>query len=212
MVPRVVQRVVLAVYVVAVAGGTVAAAAFPPPSAQGLRTANGYQWLCEGASPSSCPSGGVPAQLRRPLHLPLLVGGASCPTASARRVNPSYGIALGSGPAYPVPFRDAMLRYDHGRAAGGWIYVKVLWIVSASYRGPVLIRGHQLDGPEPPRRPSRTASNKQRSTDLDSIHGRRWIADRGTGSVLCDASNGFLGPRPPIPGGRYRGLRAAPID
>jgi hypothetical protein len=33
------------------------------------------------------------------------------------------------------------LRYDHGRVAGGWIYVKVLWIVSAGYRG-----SHQLDG------------------------------------------------------------------
>ena len=24
--------------------------------------------------------------------------------------------------------------------------MKVLWVVSASYRGPVLVRGHQLDG------------------------------------------------------------------
>lgn len=61
-------------------------------------------------------------------------------------MNRSYGIALGSGPAYPVPFRGATLRYDHGRAAGGWIYVKVLWIVSPHYRGPLLVRGHQLDG------------------------------------------------------------------
>jgi hypothetical protein len=69
-----------------------------------------------------------------------------CRTAGARRVNRSYGIALGPGPAYPVPFRQAILHYDHGRSAGGWIYVKVLWIVSARYRGPVLVRGHELDG------------------------------------------------------------------
>jgi len=36
----------------------------------------------------------------------------------ARHVNPSYGIALGPGPAYPVPFRDGTLRYDHGRRRG----------------------------------------------------------------------------------------------
>lgn len=88
----------------------------------------------------------MPARLRRPLRLPLLASGGSCPTATAGRVNPSYGIALGHGPAYPVPFRQATLHFDHGRSAGGWIYVKVLWIVSTGYRGPVLVRGHQLDG------------------------------------------------------------------
>jgi len=146
MVQRIVQLAVVAAFVVVGAGGAVAADAFPPPSAQGLRIANGYQWLCAGTSPSNCPSGQVPARLRRPLHLPRLAGGAPCLAASARHVNPSYGIALGPGPAYPVPFRDGTLRYDHGRAAGGWIYVKVLWIISAGYRGPVLVRGHQLDG------------------------------------------------------------------
>lgn len=66
--------------------------------------------------------------------------------SASGRVNPSFGIALGHGPAYPVPFRGATLHYAHGRSAGGWIYVKVLWVVSASDRGPVLVRGHQLDG------------------------------------------------------------------
>ena len=119
---------------------------FPSPGSQGLRPASGYGWLCAAAAPSSCPSGGVAARLRRPLRLRPLVSGASCPTAVAGRVNRSYGIALGSGPAYPVPFKQAILHYDHGRSAGGWIYVKVLWIVSTAYRGPVLVRGHQLDG------------------------------------------------------------------
>jgi hypothetical protein len=123
-----------------VGGGT-----FPPPSSQGLRAADGYQWLCAGA-PGNCPDGHVPSRLRRPLRLPQLAAGTSCPAVRAHRVNPSFGIALGAGPAYPIPFRDSTLHYDHGQSAGGWIYVKVLWVIPPSYGGPVLIRGRQLDG------------------------------------------------------------------
>lgn len=123
-----------------VGGGT-----FPPPSSQGLREADGYQWLCAGA-PGNCPDGQVPSRLRRPLRLPQLTSGASCRTARPHRVNPSFGIALGPGPAYPVPFGDSTLHFDHGRSSGGWVYVKVLWVIPPSYGGPVLIRGRQLDG------------------------------------------------------------------
>jgi len=139
-----VSYVVSAGCALAVVSIALASDRFPPPAAQGLRQVDGYRWLCAGAAASNCPSGAVPARLRRPLRLPRLATGAACPTATAGRVNPSYGIALGPGPAYPVPFRAATLHYEHGR--GGWIYVKVLWIVSAGYRGPVLVRGHQLDG------------------------------------------------------------------
>lgn len=60
--------------------------------------------------------------------------------------DPRYGIALGRGPVYPVPFGDSTLRIAGGRIEGGWIYAKVLWIAAPSYRGPVLIRGRQIDG------------------------------------------------------------------
>ncbi|HET7037526.1 MAG TPA: hypothetical protein VFI42_17710 [Thermomicrobiaceae bacterium] len=30
---------------------------------------------------------------------------------------------------------------------GGWYYIKVLWVASPDYQGPVLIRGHQIGGP-----------------------------------------------------------------
>jgi hypothetical protein len=143
---RVLCLVCAGVAIVAAPIALALAGRFPPPSTQGLRPASGYGWLCAGAAPSDCPSGSVPSRLRRPLRLAPRAGGASCPTAAAARVNPSYGIALGPGPAYPVPFRQATLHYGHGRGAGGWIYLKVLWIVSAGYRGPVLVRGHQLDG------------------------------------------------------------------
>lgn len=143
---RFVQLAVAVALAVAGVGGAVAADAFPPPGAQGLRVANGYQWLCTGTAPSNCPKGEVPARLRRSLRLPQLAAVASCPAVRADRVNPSFGIALGPGPAYPIPFRDSTLHYDHGRSAGGWIYVKVLWVIAPSYGGPVLIRGRQLNG------------------------------------------------------------------
>lgn len=46
----------------------------------------------------------------------------------------------------PLPFGDSTLHFDHGRSSGGWVYVKVLWVIPPSYGGPVLIRGRQLDG------------------------------------------------------------------
>lgn len=143
---HVLSLVCAGVAVVAAPMALALAGRFPPPRTQGLRPASGYGWLCAGAAPSDCPSGSVPSRLRRPLRLAPRPAGASCPTAVAARVSPSYGIALGPGPAYPVPFRQATLHHGHARSAGGWIYVKVLWIVSAGYRGPVLVRGHQLDG------------------------------------------------------------------
>lgn len=129
-----------------VPAGAVAAANFPPPSSQGLASAKGYSWLCGAGSRDSICADAVPSKLRRPLRIPTVAPGTTCPRSRAGRVSSAFGIALGAGPAYPVPFRDGVLHYDRGRTEGGWIYVKVLWIVRPSYRGPVLIRGRQLDG------------------------------------------------------------------
>jgi hypothetical protein len=126
------------------------AAAYPPPSSQGLRPGS-YAWLC--GDPAQGPvadeaicRGHVPRMLRRPVRIPILAPGATCPRSAAGRPSPQFGIALGPGPAYPVPFADGTLHYDGGRVQGGWRYVKVLWVVAPAYRGPVLIRGRRLDG------------------------------------------------------------------
>ena len=74
-------------------------------------------------------------------------------------VRADLGIGLGTGPVYPILGEIAtntqqaqrlqtqgILQY---RPTGsfGWGGMKVLWIMHPSYRGLVLIRGHQLDGP-----------------------------------------------------------------
>ncbi len=95
----------------------------------------------------------VPLQ-QRPLHLPALAPGAVCPHARGHLL-PQFGVALGSGPAYPIPtqaseeggvlhFVDAS-HYMGGHS--GWGGQKVLWVIDPAYHGFVLIRGQQIDGP-----------------------------------------------------------------
>ncbi len=99
--------------------------------------------------PSATAAADPYASLRaRPLKLPVLAPGQSCPRASGRIVSPSFGPALGNGPVYPVGLGTEGI-YDLAGAQeeGGWLYAKVLWVGSPDLRGtPVLIRGRQLDG------------------------------------------------------------------
>lgn len=86
-------------------------------------------------------------RLRRPLQIPMIATGAACSLTEGRNVAPAYGPALGDGPVYAVGLGTAgVLRYST-RQEGGWYYQKVLFVVAPAYRGPVLIRGRQLDGP-----------------------------------------------------------------
>jgi hypothetical protein len=102
--------------------------------------------------------------LRRAFHLPRIAPGAACPKTLARtRHEPRpYGSRplLGAGPAYPNFYSrrpyDPTSRQSIVFAGpappgteGDWQYVKVLWFVSPSYHGPLLVRGRQLDGARP---------------------------------------------------------------
>jgi hypothetical protein len=100
--------------------------------------------------------------LRRPLHLPTVEPGSPCPKTIGRLRNepPPYGsrVLLGAGPAYPHPVSmrpydradpDGVLYLPYGRPEGiegNWYRAKVLWLVSPSYHGALVIRGRQLDG------------------------------------------------------------------
>ena len=88
------------------------------------------------------------ASLRaRPLKLPVLALGQACPRASGRVVSPSFGPALGNGPVYPVGLgTEGIFDLAGALEEGGWLYAKVLWAGAPSFRGPVLVRGRQLDG------------------------------------------------------------------
>lgn len=93
--------------------------------------------------------------LYRPLEVPRLAPGETCSvsTVDTSVDFASFGIGpgVGRGPIYPVGLNvaDGTLdlappeRYESGRWGGN----KVLWFVHPRYRGPVLIRGRQLDGP-----------------------------------------------------------------
>jgi hypothetical protein len=133
---------------VAIVAAAALAAGYPPPTSQGLRHAHGFDWMCVGASRESCTPGHVPKTLFRPLHLPTLASGAPCPVSAAHRVSPSYGLALGPGPAYPVGLgAEATLHFGGAQLPPPWTGNKVLWVIAPRYRGPLLLRGHQLDGP-----------------------------------------------------------------
>jgi hypothetical protein len=102
-------------------------------------------------------------RLERPFHIPTIAGGSRCPTTGASpngdlsRIPGFVGTAWGGGPAYPggldVGEGKPVLRYEDpilpgsGFYGSAWSGNKVLWIVDPVYRGPLLIRGRQLDGP-----------------------------------------------------------------
>ena len=100
-------------------------------------------------------------QLERPFHIPTIAAGSACPTATPdprgdlRRIG-FTGVAWGNGPAYPGGLNEdgrPVLRYQDPIppqslfSGSAWFGNKVLWMVDPVYRGPVLVRGRQVDGP-----------------------------------------------------------------
>ncbi len=98
------------------------------------------------ASPT--PGGDVWSTLRaRPLAFPTVAAGSVCPATPGKQVSADFGLALGTGPVYPVGFgADGVYHYSGTNEEGGWHYLKVLWIEDPSYKGPALVRGRQIDG------------------------------------------------------------------
>jgi hypothetical protein len=123
-------------------------------------------WLCLGATSVALvvigPAGSAADRwtwrgLHRPLHIPRIDPGAPCPLSALTTLDlgqEGMRSRPGRGPAYPSLSRGSMLEFFYppipaqsdfyGTEWGGQ---KVLWWVSGSYHGPVLIRGRQLDGP-----------------------------------------------------------------
>lgn len=93
--------------------------------------------------------------LYRPLKVPRLAEGQPCPVSRVDRTVDfrrfGVGLGVGRGPAYPVGLNvaDGTLTLAPAENFGSrdWMGQKVLWFVHPRYRGPVLIRGRQLDGP-----------------------------------------------------------------
>lgn len=92
-------------------------------------------------------------QLYRPLRLPRVAPGGTCPVSRiGRRVDWEHvkfpgSPGIGRGPVYPGMSPGAQVDVTPDTQYGGnWRGAKVFWYVSPRYRGPVLIRGRQLDG------------------------------------------------------------------
>jgi hypothetical protein len=96
----------------------------------------------------------VQALLNRPLRLPKLAEGASCPVSAATERSqvsqPADARGLGQGPLYPITFyigEDGTLRLGRETPGPDGLYeLKVVWATSAGYRGPVVVRVGRLDG------------------------------------------------------------------
>src|SRR5712691_1129694 len=100
-------------------------------------------------------AGGIPDALRRPLALPSVEPGGVCPATGGHPFDNGQfaGTVLGDGPVQPlIPGSQAArgILTFHPYAyveRRGWYSLKTLWFSDPSYRGPLLIRGRQLDGP-----------------------------------------------------------------
>jgi hypothetical protein len=90
--------------------------------------------------------------LSRPLHLPRVAKGASCPVSHGEPANKlGHGLArmpvAGSGPVYLMSVgEDPAGSVGIARAdPQGWRGQKAPWIASPRYAGPILIRGARID-------------------------------------------------------------------
>jgi hypothetical protein len=151
-----------------------------PP--RGLRASSVLVAVVALAAGSALASSGTSsdgwAVLHRPLHLPRLAQGASCPvskvdpTVDWKRAAIFGGSGIGRGPVYPGLGADAgRLRAEPDEQYGGaWGGQKVFWYVLPRYRGPVLIRGRRLDGPQYMRfNEGRLPSTEMRIAPYDTV-------------------------------------------
>jgi hypothetical protein len=111
-----------------------------PAAPAGLSAATGYGSYddCQG----TC-SGAVPSSLRRPLQLPSLGAGGTCPVSAAAPTVSYAGLAIGPGPVYAAQASPLALTSFIGSA---WDGGSVTWVAAPGYTGPVLIRGGELGG------------------------------------------------------------------
>ena len=86
---------------------------------------------------------------QRPLQLPVLSPGDSCPEPPLRSVEGYLYEVIGEGPVYSLFYlltvsANGNINYAHD----GWHWNKVVWTRDPQYTGPIVIRGRQLNGPE----------------------------------------------------------------
>ncbi len=94
------------------------------------------------------PGPDVWTSIRRPLQVPQLEPGEPCPAATHNGVWQAYH-AAGDGPVYAAGAAgDGVLAYNLAGGVEGRGVAKGFWAANPDYRGPILIRGRQIDGTE----------------------------------------------------------------
>lgn len=124
-------------------------------AARSLPTPASYAETCRLVGSWCLPTTGrIPRELRRPLRLPELGPGESCPTSAGHAFKNSQfgGIALGRGPVQPLIAASGgeqtrgIVPFQRWSGGGHWWSVKTLWFSHPRYRGPVFIRGRRVGG------------------------------------------------------------------
>lgn len=141
------------------------------------------------ATPSPIdPSAAAQEMLSRPVALPSLPAGASCPATPTTTISP--GPATGftgsieaqhAGDVYlAMSGRNVKLSPDD-RTDDGWFGIKDVWVVAGSYRGPVLIRGGRIDG----------VGSIELAWNPSTDRGRSLMIDPASPSLQADAETGW---------------------
>jgi hypothetical protein len=118
-----------------------------------LKAPTGYRDYCAAMKPAQrsrvCGGGGTPQALWRPLHLPTVAPGETCPV-SPRRAITRYTSGVGAGPIYPThvdPWNVAFPPPENSLAYGtGWSVDKTPFVRKKTFKGPFVVRGQRIDG------------------------------------------------------------------
>ena len=85
------------------------------------------------------------ADLRaRPLKLPAMGAGNACPTTASHDLSPVVNGGKGKGPGFGFGRGPAYLSGVTELYPGG--FDNEVWLIEPTYEGPVLIRGHEING------------------------------------------------------------------
>jgi hypothetical protein len=84
----------------------------------------------------------------RPLRLPMLSPGSVCPVTPAQPIDADIGAEVGDGPVYLYSMQSTVFfRPTQSGGAQSWVAGQLGLLIKPGVEGAVLVRGHQVDGP-----------------------------------------------------------------
>ncbi len=84
----------------------------------------------------------------RPLRLPTLSPGSACPVTPSHIIDADIGAEVGDGPVYLYSVQSTVFfRPTQSGGAQGWVAGQLWLLIKPGVEGAVLVRGHQVGGP-----------------------------------------------------------------